>query len=173
MLAPTLLLAFGLSGGWPRIAYGADATRFFLDYPPSAAEISKLRGDRKELIVAKIRILGTIGSLIERDQSGRPPPHRFAKALYAAWIEVIDVIQGATNSGVRFDAVFGQPGTSEIYVIPRTPQMYAHEYFIVSYLGDDGMRHLIGFPVSDEAYNEWNAEVRKYERARGRAGASK
>jgi len=85
--------------------------------------------------------------------------------------EVADVVRGAAAPGARLDVFFGKPGTSETYQTPRTPRMYARDYFIISYIAEDGVRRLIGSPVSREEYERWNTEVREYERTRWGPGA--
>jgi len=57
---------------------------------------------------------------------------------------------------------------------PHTPRMRALEYFMVAYLEyleEDGKRRLLGFPASPDAYEQWDKEVREYERLRGLPGA--
>jgi hypothetical protein len=41
------------------------------------------------------------------------------------------------------------------YKYPHTPRMRDRDYFIVSYVNEDGVRLLVGSPVSLEEYERW------------------
>lgn len=146
------------------------AQEFFFDQPPAETLLAELPAAARDVVVAKVRIIGGVSSLLGRDQSGRPPP--LTKDSLHAWVEITDVIRGAATVNMRFDGVFGKPGTELRYKFPHTQSMLKREYFIVSYVGGDGIRRLLGSPVSLEVYEKWYEEVREYRRARGRPGAS-
>jgi hypothetical protein len=52
---------------------------------------------------------------------------------------------------------------------PKTPTQKSRDYFIVSYLGNDRKRRLIGFPIAEQEYELWDEEVRE-KRLRDRSG---
>jgi hypothetical protein len=147
----------------------AYATQYFLDSPPSTAPLTTLPTNAREVIIAKVRMVGRIAYLIGRHQSDQLPPR--PKDLFGVDVEVVEALRGRTDVSARHKVYFGVPGEGRNYKYPHTPRMYAREYFIVSYIGEDKVRRLLGFPVSRGEYDEWEREVSRYERIRGLPGA--
>src|SRR5262249_50262556 len=146
----------------------AYAWKHFLDEPPTAEDLSQLRITARDVFVAKIHIVGKIAWIGGRDQSGAPPP--LPKKLSAAEVEILDVLRGKAAKGSRFVVTFGVPIPGRRYMDPVTPRMYARDYFVISYLDEDNERQLVGFPVGEQEYSEWESEVSQYRREMGRPG---
>jgi hypothetical protein len=141
----------------------------FLEQAPTDAELARLPPGARDVIVAKVRVREGPFYLIGRDQSGAPPP--LPKDLFAARVEVIDVLKGRTTTSAQFDLSFGVPGPGRRYKYPHTPRQKARDYFIVSHVEDDKVRRLLALPISEQEHAEWEKEVFEYERLRGRPGA--
>ncbi|HVY57339.1 MAG TPA: hypothetical protein VHA77_05765 [Xanthobacteraceae bacterium] len=146
----------------------AYATQYFLDQPPSASALSSVPADAREVVVAKVHVR-SIFSLIGRDRSGQPPI--LPKYSLGAEVRIADVLSGRAPKGGRLNVSFGPSGPGgERYLYPHTPRMRAQDYFVVSYLDEQGIRCVLGFPVGYEDYERWSSEVYEYERIRGRPG---
>lgn len=122
---------------------------YFLDRPPTPAELSRVPANARDVVVAKVKLVQSLVYLVGRDQSGeRPPP---PPDLFWARIEIIAAVQGATSTGGRQDVYFGTPGGGQ-YKYPRPP---LGEYFVASYLSPDGKRRLLAFEISEQEFREW------------------
>jgi hypothetical protein len=141
----------------------------FLDQTPDDAELARLPPGAQDVTVAKVRVLAGPFYLIGRDQSGAPPP--LPKDLFAARVEVLEVLKGKTTIGAVLHPSFGVPGPGRRYKFPHTPLQKERSYFIVSYVDDDRVRRLLAFTVSEQEYAVWEEEFFEYERSRGRPGA--
>jgi hypothetical protein len=144
--------------------------QFFLDHAPSEAELSTLPKNLKDRIDAKVRIDLKI-STIERDQGGKPPP--IPTDLFVARVVITDVLNGNAQIGDKLTVYFGVPfpRSREKYKTPPPREWKTkREYFVVSYVGDDKLRRLHGFPVSQEDFDRWEKEEMKYQIDRNRPG---
>lgn len=137
---------------------------YFLDRVPENLDISTLPKTARDVIVARVRAAGPPAYLIGRDQSGRPPP--LPPYLYHARLKILDVRSGNAAIGEMVDVTFGVPKSPSAVHHPHTPKQLDRDYYVVMYSGDDGERHLTGFPISVTQYQEWDAEVRSYEHSR-------
>ena len=157
-----------LREGRTEVSPEAYATKFFLDGPPSAVDKSKLPATARDVIIAKVRIVGDLIYLVPRDESGyaASPP----KDLFLAQVEFVDVLAGAAVTGKRYEVYFGFPGVGRMEY-PHTPTHMARDYFVISYRDGDGRRRLVGYPVSEREYVEWGKEISDYERKRTAPGA--
>jgi hypothetical protein len=145
------------------------ATQYFLEDRPTDFA-SRLPPTVREVIVAKVRIIGDFMYLAGRDQSGQPPP--LPKNLLMVQVEIVGVLAGTAATGERYKVYVGVPGlVGQEHVHPRTPSQKALQYFVVGYVDEDNLRRLLGFPISEQAYEKWRREVSVYERERGRPGA--
>jgi hypothetical protein len=156
-------------GAQAQMSTEAYAWKHFLDEPPAAGDLAKLPTTARDVIVAKVRIIGGPYYLMGRDQSGVPPP--FPKNLFEAKVEILDVLRGRTVKGAQYNVFFGVPGLGRRDKYPQTPSQKTRDHFVISYVEDDEERRLAGFPVSEQEYEEWRKEVSDYERIRGRPGA--
>jgi hypothetical protein len=146
----------------------AFATEFFLDSPPPKTDLSKLPSSITDVVVAKVRIVGDIFARGRRDQSGVPPSP--PKYIADAELEIADVLSGKAVRGARYDVSFAASGTGFNYKFPNTPKMKAREYFVVFYRDTSGVRTLLGFPISQENFKQWEKESLEYQRIRSRPG---
>lgn len=161
-------LVFCVNRGWAQMSTDAYATKYFLDEAPSAVDRSKLPPTAQDVIVARVRIVEDLRYLVpEHENEYTPPP---PKDLFMAPVEILHVLAGSAAIGKRYEMYFGFPGVGQMKY-PHTPNQTARQYFIVSYLGDDGIRRLVGYPISQQEYREWSKDVWDYERMRGRPGA--
>ena len=165
----SLVVVLSLNEGRAQMSTDAYAWKHFLDEPPTAEDLSQLRITGRDVLVAKIHIVGKIAWRGGRDQSGQPPP--LPKRLSAAEVEILDVLRGKAAKGSRLVVTFGVAVPGRRYMDPVTPRMYARDYFVVSYLDEDNERQLVEFPVGEQEYAEWERERSKYEGQRGRPGA--
>lgn len=139
---------------------------YFLDEPPSDLSQSTLPPSAGEIVVAKVRLTGRSAYLVGRDQSGRPPAEKPPEELFAAWLELLDVVRGKRPAKRFLDATFGLADNSHTYIRhPATPQQLARDYFVAIY-EEGGRFHLAGFPSSEASYREWEKEFLEYERTR-------
>jgi hypothetical protein len=144
------------------------ATKHFLDAPPATADLSKLPATARDVIVAKVRIVEGLHYLVARDQSGKFPP--LPRDLFMALVEIVEVRVGKAATRQRYDVYFGVPGIGTRIKYPHTPSQKTRDYFIVSHLDKDNKRRLIGFPVGEKEYEQWEMDVSEHERMRGRPG---
>jgi hypothetical protein len=118
----------------------------------------------RDVVVARVQIVGRPIYLIGRDQ-GAPPS--LPKNLFFTRLKILEVQQGTATAGDTMEVTFGVPGSSRV-LNPHTPVQLAREYTVVVYLNEDNKRHLIGFPFDHKQYDEWENEVREFERLRQR-----
>jgi hypothetical protein len=138
---------------------------WFLDEPPSDLSQSTLPPSAGEIVVAKVRLMGRSSYLMGRDQSGRPSEKK-PEELFAASLEVLDVVRGKRPAERILHATFAAANNSHTYIRhPATPQQLARDYFVVIY-EEGGRLHLAGFPNSEASYREWEKEFLEYERTR-------
>jgi hypothetical protein len=145
-----------------------DAVDYFPDKLPANRDLSRVPSKARDVIVAKVRLIGSVFS-----PNGRhpwDPPQTKDRA--GAEVEIVQAYGGNTRPGARYIVYFGPRDSGALNLkYPHTPRMRTLEYFIVAYLEDDGKHRLLGFPVSSEAYEQWDKEVWEYERLRGLPGA--
>jgi hypothetical protein len=152
---------------------------FFLEQPPTESQLSQIPQSAKDVVIAKVRIDGRFAPQL----LGHAPPPQ--SDIFAAAVEVIELLRGdvsreevnvvsANNNrievrvvGVYFGVTSG--GRPQRLKYPNTLTQMSRDYFIVSHLGNDRKRRLIGFPVTDQEYELWDKEVRE-ERLRDRSG---
>jgi len=157
-------------------------TQFFLEQPPADSQLSQIPRSAKNVVIAKVRIDGPLVYL----PGEHTPPQ---SDLFSAGVEIIELLRGDASRetvhvvsgndiriGVRVVAVYfgvtagGWPPQRLKY--PNTPSQMSRDYFIVSHLGSDRRRRLIGFPVAEREYERWDTEVRE-DRLRNRPGAGR
>jgi len=165
----SLVVVLSFNEGRAQMSTDAYAWKHFLDEPPAAADLSPLPIGARDVLLAKVRIVGRIFWRGKRDQSGQAPPP--PKRIFGAEVEIVDVLSGNAAKGARHIVSFGVPILGRRDMYPVTPRMYARDYFIVSYLDQDSERELVGFSASEQEYEEWIRNVSEYERQRGRPGA--
>jgi hypothetical protein len=145
-------------------------TEYFLDAPPANVDLAGLPATAKNVLVATVRLLDRPTYLVGRDQSGQPSS--LPTDLFAARIEIVRVLHGPQVApGTKFDVHFGTPGFAQRLKYPHTTSERARDYAALIYLSKDGVRRLGGFPIEEQAYEEWRKGVAEFERARSRPGA--
>jgi hypothetical protein len=137
---------------------------YFLDRVPESLDSSTLPKTARDVVIAKVHLEDHPAYLIGRDQSGRPPP--LPPYLFHARLKILEARKGNVTVGAMVDVTFGVPGSPARIHYPHTPHQLARDYGVVIYSGDDDERHLAGFPISETQYQEWDEEVRSYERTR-------
>jgi hypothetical protein len=157
----------------------ASPTQFFLEQPPTESQLAQIPKSTRNVVIAKVRIDGRFVYL-----PGEYTPPR--SDLFVASVEIIELLRGdmsreavnvvsANNNRIEVRVVeiyFGATaggGPPQRLKYPNTLAQMSRDYFIVSRLGSDRKRRLIGFPVSDQEYELWDKEVRE-ERLRDRLG---
>jgi hypothetical protein len=145
---------------------------YFLEQIPDSIDGSTLPKTARDVVVARVRIVGHAAYLVGRDQSGRPPPGPPPKNLFSVRLKVLEVRSSDATVGATLEATFGvrQSNRSRTHH-PHTPNQLDRDYFVVMYVDDDSQRRLAGFPISEAQYQEWETEVRDFERTRGKPGA--
>lgn len=147
------------------------ATQYFLYSPSANLATTNLPPNARDIIVAKIHLISGPVYLNERDQSGALGPRPPGSYLFRARIEIIEVLSGAMKSGEQLDVSFGRPTPGRQAMVPATPAMKARPYFVTSYVDQENVRALLGFPASQGEFERWQEEWFAYERLRGRPGA--
>jgi hypothetical protein len=135
---------------------------YFLDRVPEALDISTLPKAARDVVVARVHITTSPSYLGGRDQSGIPRPR--PPYIFHVRMKILEVRSGNASVGAEVDATFGEP--YPLIHFPHTPNQLNRDYDVVIYSGDDDERHLAGFPISETHYQEWDEEVRSYERTR-------
>jgi hypothetical protein len=167
-----LLCVIGnLSESWAQMSTVRDAISFFRHDPPTDTDLAGLPKTARDVVIAKVRIVGRVSYLGGRDVSGLPPPGPRTKDLFGARIQVLEVLSGPIVIGAESYVVFGEPSVGRDYIFPITPRMRELPYFIASFTDQDAVHRLVGFNVSRSEYEEWHNEWLEYERMRGRPGA--
>jgi hypothetical protein len=139
------------------------AARYFLDQPP--ADLDRISPPTAhDIIVAKVRLTQRVSWTGGRHTAD-------PKDVLRTRVEITDVLRGTAQIGAQYNVFFGSPRGPQNLMWPQTPDEHAREYFIVSYLEDDGRRRLAAFPESQDAYERWQNEIREYDRMRLRPGA--
>jgi hypothetical protein len=136
---------------------------YFLDELPADFDVSSAPGGAQEVAIAKVRALESPSSLVERDQSGVPPPKPRDRLFIR--IRVLEVRSGNAAVGKEYDIYFGVTGHDLIY--PMTPDHLARDYMVAMYLDPlDAKHRLIGFPISSAQYLDWMVQVSEYRRSK-------
>jgi hypothetical protein len=136
---------------------------YFLDELPADFDVSSAPGGAQEVAIAKVRALESPSSLVERDQSGVPPPKPRDRLFIR--IRVLEVRSGNAAVGKEYDIYFGVTGHDLIY--PMTPDHLARDYMVAMYLDPlDAKHRLIGFPISSAQYLDWMVQVSEYGRSK-------
>jgi hypothetical protein len=133
---------------------------YFLDLAPENLDISTLPNTARDIVVARVRLEGHPAFLGGRDQSGVAPPR--PRYLLHARLKILALRFGDKNIGTEVDVTFGE--SHPRIQFPHTANQLNRDYHVLIYSDDDDYRHLAGFPVSEAEYQEWDDEVRSYER---------
>jgi len=165
LLSFLVIAWFGFNEARAQTTNTAYAESYFLGGAPTEADLSKWTPPRREVIVAKVRVT-TVAWRGGRHNWDAPPNSR-----HGAMAVIVEVLSGKAAVGARINVVFGFPGSAQKYIYPRTPKMRAREYFVAFYVDENNEFRLIGFPVGQAEYEQWDREFWKYERERNRPGA--
>jgi hypothetical protein len=122
---------------WVRAQADADtsATTYFLEEPPAAIDRSKLPATARDVLVAKVRIVGRVVYLGGRHPWDPPQPR--PKTVLGAEVEILDVLSGSAVKSTRHIVVFLERGSGQRHKYPHVPKAYERDYFIVSYLNEE------------------------------------
>ena len=139
---------------------------YFLEQaPPGIVAPNRLPRDAKDVVVAKIRLQQPIFWLGGRHCEG------CTNDIFGTSLRIIEVVSGKAEVGETFDVRLGQRSEHRASIaFPVTPDQRGHEYTVLIYLAEDGLRRLVAFPISQFEYDKWDAEVGSYERLRGKPG---
>ncbi|MCA1535474.1 hypothetical protein I6F21_23360 [Bradyrhizobium sp. NBAIM03] len=139
---------------------------YFLDKPPSDIRTSTLPTTAKEVLLARVRLLGTAAGLGGRISTGRPW-ERFSQGASRGQPQGSRSPEGNASVDSVFDATFGVTDqTHSLIPVPRTKSELERDYFVVVYADDGGHWHLAGFPMSEAEYRSWEEKFWNDERER-------
>jgi len=165
-----VVLAICLGKGWAQVNANQpdQPVRMFLDQAPTDADRSRLPPMARDVVIAKVRIVGGPWWTGGRDQSGAPsPPVRTVLAVRAL---ITNVVEGNAKVFSEEMLHFRSYGVIAKFMYPVTPHQKTLEYFVLSYRDTDDSRRLVDFPVAVGSYEDWEREVSDYRRSRGRPG---
>lgn len=149
------------------VAGNAHLVSYFLDNVPSRVDASTLPKTARDVVVARVRIVGRPSYLVGRDQSGGPSLEPRPKNLFHSRLKILKVESGKATVGSTVDATFGLPTSSGLRNYhPYTPEQLDRDYFVVMYTDDDGRARLAGFAIGESEYQLWKSEAEKYDRQR-------
>lgn len=133
------------------------ALRFFLDEAPPASVLSELPPYAGRAFVARVRAPSIWRVYPPEWPPGQPPP-QFPYALRAEF-EVTATVAGARVWWPRQRVHFGSERDGAPFLFPLPPERDQCEYFAVSFLDENGIRTLRGFPASREEHEAWRREI--------------
>jgi hypothetical protein len=138
---------------------------YFLDEEPIDVSRAALPATARDVVVAKVGLTrGRPIYLVPREMSGEPGPQ--PEYLFRSWLRVVQVVRGPASAGEQFDVTFGKPNSSgKFTVVPHTRDEASREYFVIAYTGENGQRHLAGYPISEARYRAYEAAVMERLRA--------
>ncbi|RTE91115.1 MULTISPECIES: hypothetical protein [Bradyrhizobium] len=140
---------------------------YFLDKPPSDIRTSTLPTTAKEVLLARVRLLGAAAYRGGRVDRGGHRQHPLPKELLFARLRILEALNGNVAVGSAVDVTFGAiDKTHSLIPAPRTPLELKREYYVLLYAGDGGQWHLAGFPMSEADYRKWEEKFWNDERAR-------
>jgi hypothetical protein len=142
-------------------AVALNAMQYFLNQPPTDADLAKLQVPARNLTVVKACIIDRVFWRGARHLSEEPRP----KTKLGAKIKILEVLRGDAAIGAQYVVYFGPRDLERPYSYPRTPSMHEPTYFLVFYLDkdEDDERQLVGFPLDWLEYEQWNREFWEYE----------
>ena len=88
----------------------------------------------------------------------RQAPPQFPYALRAEF-EVTATVAGARTWWRRQRVHFGSERDGAPFLYPLPPERDRREYFAVSFLNENGIRTLLGFPAPREEHEAWRREI--------------
>jgi hypothetical protein len=163
-----LMIANSPQVAWAQTGSGY-ATKYFLDEPPTATELSALPVTAQDVLVAKVRIVGRIIYCCGRHPWDPPQPR--PKTVLRAELNILEILRGSATKDARYFVSFIALGSGQRHKYPHTPPAYARDYYIAAYLNEDNEHQLVGFPEDEETYERWDRERSEHERKRGLPGA--
>ncbi|MBR1125120.1 hypothetical protein JQ628_26610 [Bradyrhizobium lablabi] len=136
--------------------------KYFLQEQPTILEGSTLTKAAQDIVVARVRILGSPIYLMGRSQRDPKPP----KTAFSVRLRVNEVRQGEAELDATLRAYFGVIGpTSSPSHLPQTPGQLTRDYFVVMFTNEDGQHELAGFALTRQEYEAWSDEVERHRRA--------
>jgi hypothetical protein len=133
---------------------------YFLDAEPGDLSQAALPATARDVVVAKVDLIGRPIYLVPREQSGVSGPQ--PEYLFKSWLRVAQVVRGPASVGEQFYVTFGKPNSSgKITMVPHTRDEVSRGYFVIAYAGENGQRHLAGYPISEEKYRAWEGAVKE------------
>jgi hypothetical protein len=130
--------------------------KFLLDAPPSDAQISAVSKSYRDVIVAKIAIVGNFVSNSPQDMSGvaiQPPVYTLTFE-----VKILEILSGNGVPGSVVRVMIARKPNEPIFPYPRSSSQRQREYFVLSYIDDRGDRRLAGIPMLHEDYRLWQTE---------------
>jgi hypothetical protein len=136
---------------------------YFLDQVPSDINVSTMPKTARDVIVARVSMTRKPVYQLKREQSDESAA---PKNLFGSRLRLLQVISGRATVGENMDVTFGVPdGSGKLSIHPLTPSQVNRDYFVVSYVDDDGRRRLAGFPIDEAQYEVWESEVRDFNKS--------
>jgi hypothetical protein len=141
---------------------------YFLEQMPADVNApSYLPTDAKDVIAAKVRL----GQGLDVVWLGGRHCEGCTNDIFGARLKIVEVLSGSAQVGQIFDVLLGQRSEyREFIVFPNTPDQLGRVYTVMIYLGEDGKRRLVPFPITQSEYEKWNEERWTYQRLRGKPG---
>lgn len=116
------------------------AVKYFLDEKPDNADVHKLPSSARQPFIAKVQVV-SIASAIDHDRHSPTNDQILAK------LRLLELYLGERLATPDLVVTFGTIGVEQNIKYPHTPAMREREYFVVSYVGEDGQRRLLGYPI--------------------------
>ena len=133
--------------------------------PDGIEALDNLPPNARDVVVAKARLLEPVIWLGGRHCEG------CTNDIFGTRLEITAVVRGEAEPGQVLNVFVGQRSDHRAFIsVPKTPDQRSREYTVMIYLGEDGQRRLAAFPMSQSAYEKWNAEWLAYERLRMQPG---
>lgn len=140
---------------------------YLLDEAPKDIRVSTLPTTAKEVVLAKVRLLGSAsyrGGRVDRGGHRQDP---LPKELLSVHLKILEVLSGHAALNSVLHATFGVTDQIHSLVpVPRTRAELEREYFAVLYADASGQWHLAGFPMSEAEYRKWEEKFWSDERER-------
>jgi hypothetical protein len=129
---------------------------YFLDEEPGDVGRAALPETARDVFVVKVNLTRGPIYLVPREMSGVGGPQ--PEYLFKSWLHVVQVVRGPASVGQQFDVTFGKRNSAgKLTMTPHTRDEVSREYFVIVYVGENGQRHLAGYPITEEKYRAYEA----------------
>src|SRR4051794_868193 len=139
---------------------------YFPERVPDDLSATTLPKAARDVVVARVWVSGRPFWIAGRDQSPGPRP----KYTLSAVLRIVDVREGDSTVGERVTVSFRRLGSPDPFTYPHTSNQLNRDYFVVMYPDADDKRCLAAVTITQAQYQEWDNEVRQFERLQGGSG---